>query len=262
MVLYHGPGATDYDIGAPVLSPEQWARVKANTCRFLRVSGATAAADLLENHPFRLVNATNGFGDEFTMLALEIPMEEYVDLAEWSHQPENRQIAWRVATGLREFGFVVRIIAVDRREDDTVQPVATPELRSPSATVEQALDDAQHLLASSGAASAVDRVHTALHGYLRDLSLAAGMNAAEASAATLQRLLSWLTANHPRLVNSASEETTRILRSFGGIAESLSHFRNNASLAHPNSTLLGETEAMLAINAVRTILHYVAEKLA
>jgi Abortive infection C-terminus len=37
--------------------------------------------------------------------------------------------------------------------------------------------------------------------------------------------------------------------------------RNNASVAHPNEALLDEPEAMLAINAARTILHYLDAKL-
>jgi hypothetical protein len=35
-----------------------------------------------------------------------------------------------------------------------------------------------------------------------------------------------------------------------------------ASLAHPNECLIGEPEAMLVVNATRTILHYLDAKLA
>jgi hypothetical protein len=37
-------------------------------------------------------------------------------------------------------------------------------------------------------------------------------------------------------------------------------YRNNKSMAHPN-TLLEPPEAMLAINAIRTMLHYLDNKL-
>lgn len=46
----------------------------------------------------------------------------------------------------------------------------------------------------------------------------------------------------------------------GGIAtilDALNPIRNSASVAHPNLDLLSEADAMLAINAARTILHYV-----
>jgi hypothetical protein len=36
--------------------------------------------------------------------------------------------------------------------------------------------------------------------------------------------------------------------------------RNKASVAHPNPVLLPEPEAMLVVNSVRTILHYLDEK--
>jgi hypothetical protein len=45
--------------------------------------------------------------------------------------------------------------------------VKTPTLVSTSEVVTRALRDAETLLASNGAASGVDRVHTALHGHLR-----------------------------------------------------------------------------------------------
>jgi hypothetical protein len=41
----------------------------------------------------------------------------------------------------------------------------------------------------------------------------------------------------------------------------LNPVRNRASVAHPNDELLEEPEAMLVINAVRTILQYVNAKL-
>ena len=261
MVLYQGPGAGDYEIGAPSRSPEAWARVKTNACRYLRATGATDAASFFEQHNFRPVHATNHFHDEFEMLALEVSMEDYVSFTEWQHRPENRSILSRVVRALEQFGVAIRIVGVDMRLDDAIAPVAAPELREPSATVERALDDAQNLIATSGPASAVDRVHTALHAYLRDLSRTAGMPATEVESATIQRLLTWLSANHPRFAGDRPEEIRRILRAFGAITESLGQFRNHASLAHPNSDLLGDAEAMLAINSVRTIMHYIAEKL-
>lgn len=36
--------------------------------------------------------------------------------------------------------------------------------------------------------------------------------------------------------------------------------RNNASMAHPNSALIGEAKAVLVINTVRTLLAYLEAK--
>lgn len=41
------------------------------------------------------------------------------------------------------------------------------------------------------------------------------------------------------------------------IVDALNPLRNRASLAHPNESLLAEPEAMLVINSVRTLLHYI-----
>src|SRR6266513_1121338 len=47
--------------------------------------------------------------------------------------------------------------------------VDQPTLRITSDVVERALNDAQELLRANGATSGVDRIHTALHGYLRQV---------------------------------------------------------------------------------------------
>jgi len=43
--------------------------------------------------------------------------------------------------------------------------------------------------------------------------------------------------------------------------DTLNTMRNHSSLAHPNSVLLDDSEALLAINATRTIFHYLDGKL-
>ena len=45
------------------------------------------------------------------------------------------------------------------------------------------------------------------------------------------------------------------------VVDTLNTLRNTASLAHPNDALLDDEEAMLAINAAQTILHYLDPKL-
>jgi len=53
----------------------------------------------------------------------------------------------------------------------------------------------------------------------------------------------------------------RVLRALSTIADALNPLRNQTSVAHPNETLLQQPEAMLVVNAVRTILHYLDSKL-
>lgn len=49
--------------------------------------------------------------------------------------------------------------------------------------------------------------------------------------------------------------------SFASAVDALNPIRNNASVAHPNAALLAEPEAMLVINSVRTLLHYLDSKI-
>lgn len=117
------------------------------------------------------------------------------------------------------------------------------------------------LIHTSGAVSGVDRVHTALHGYLR--AVCEKENISYSRDDSMTRLFKLLRQHHPALqdIGPRSREIERILQSFASIMDALNPIRNNASVAHPNEDLLAKDEAMLVINAVRTLLHYLDAKL-
>jgi hypothetical protein len=140
-------------------------------------------------------------------------------------------------------------------------PVPQVKLSSPREVVERALLDADVLLERRDAVSAVDRLHTAMHGYLKAACDNAGIAYERDWSAT--RLLRILRESHPALQEeiARSDEIGRILMSFGGVVDAFGSIRNNASLAHPNEFLLGDAEAKLVVNACRTILHYLEMKL-
>jgi len=114
---------------------------------------------------------------------------------------------------------------------------------------------------TSGAVSAIDRVHTALHGYLHSQCESSGIEAGDSPKIT--DLYKALRMSHPSLSNAGawSEDIDRVLKSFASVLDTLNHLRNHASVAHPNETLLSEAEAALVCNASRTILHYLDMKL-
>lgn len=130
-----------------------------------------------------------------------------------------------------------------------------------SEVVSRAIADAEALLRSSGATSGVDRVHTALHGYLIAACAAEGI--AHASDSSIAALLKALRREHPRLqdLGPRSADVERILNACGTIADALNPVRNRASVAHPNETLLPAEEAALVINAARSVLSYLSAKL-
>ena len=55
-------------------------------------------------------------------------------------------------------------------------------------------------------------------------------------------------------VRPAVSARLRVALAMANIVDALNPLRNRASLAHPNTGLLEEPEAMLVINAVRTLL--------
>lgn len=139
--------------------------------------------------------------------------------------------------------------------------VASPmPVVSASTVVKQALLDAENLIRTSGPASAVDRVHTALHGHLNALCAEADIQLPP--RATLQVAMKKLRENHPGLVATGlrADEVSRVLYSMAATLDALTTLRNNASAAHPNEALLGDHEALLAINAARTIFSYIDSK--
>jgi hypothetical protein len=133
-------------------------------------------------------------------------------------------------------------------------------LLSASETVRRALDDADNLMRTSDPQSAVDRVHTAMHGYL--LSLCDDAVIAHGDRPTMNQLFKALRAEHPSLsdLGVRSEDVAKMLGSMAAILDALNPVRNNASMAHPNSALVGEAEVTLVINTVRTLLAYFEAK--
>jgi uncharacterized protein (UPF0332 family) len=140
------------------------------------------------------------------------------------------------------------------------EPVASPVLEITSDIVERALRDAERLLATEGATSGVDRIHTAFHGYLRALALRAGLSQSETAGVT--ELFRLIRSQHPSFISNAAHqaEIDKILRALANVVDTLNPLRNQASVAHPNVDLLAEAEAMLFINSVRCLLHYLNAK--
>jgi abortive infection Abi-like protein len=153
---------------------------------------------------------------------------------------------------------VVRI--AERLEGGLLVPSHLPRIASE--VVNRALEDAEQLLAKMGAVSAVDRVHTALHGYL--LAVCNGEAIAYPTEPSMTALFRLLRQTHPKLRNLGprSQDIEKVLNASAAILDAMNPVRNKASVAHPNAALLAEDEARLVINAARTLLAYLDAKLA
>ena len=143
---------------------------------------------------------------------------------------------------------------------ETGQVAVEVEIENSSQVVRRTLDDANTLLRTSGPQSAVDRVHTAMHGYLH--SLCHEIDIQLDGRPTMNQLFKALRRAHPALadIGARAEDVNRILGSLATILDALNPIRNNASVAHPNDQLVGEPEARLVINVVRTLLNYLEDK--
>lgn len=140
------------------------------------------------------------------------------------------------------------------------QAVATEQLYVTNTTVERAIQDTKVLIETNGATSGVDRIHTALHGYLREVCRQAGIVLTEGE--TLTQVFKKLKASHPALQNGGTrqDDIDQIINSFSNTLDKLNPIRNKASLSHPNEELLEEDEAMFVVNSAQTVLNYLNRK--
>lgn len=127
--------------------------------------------------------------------------------------------------------------------------------------VAHALQDAEVMIREGRPVSAVDRVHTALHGHLRYICKAKGitLNGQE----TLTQLYKALRQNVADFQPQGphAEDIGKVLRSAAAILDALNPLRNQGTVAHPNENLLEEAEAMLVVNVSWSLLSYLDSKL-
>lgn len=140
--------------------------------------------------------------------------------------------------------------------------VPTPSPASTRDVVVRALADADMLLRTNGPLSAVDRIHTALHGHL--LAICNTAQIALPADPSITVAMKQLRQHHPALeaTGARAEDITQVLYAMSNVLDKLNTIRNSASLAHPNETLLSDAEARLAINAGKTVFAYIDEKVA
>lgn len=123
-----------------------------------------------------------------------------------------------------------------------------------------ALADAQALLRTRGPTSAVDRVHTGLHAFLKAACELSSIQ--QPNKPTANQLLKLIIEQHPNLQNLGprTDDIRRMIRASASIVDAMGTLRNNASLAHPNDELLGHDEALFVINLARSLLRYLDAK--
>lgn len=145
------------------------------------------------------------------------------------------------------------------RRCEGIAPVTSVKPTVTTAVVDQALADAEALIEGSPV-SAVDRVHTAFHGYLMALCDEHGIRYEEDAGTTRLFKLLRTGCEHLKPQGKHSEQTTKILNSLASIVDAVDPLRNRGSIAHPNKDLLDSEDALLCVHAIRTLLHYLDAK--
>jgi hypothetical protein len=165
------------------------------------------------------------------------------------------------APNSRPATHAVLLTYIERLESGPLIASQTPQITSE--VVLRALQDAENLIQTqtSGPTSAVDGIHTVLHGYL--IAVCDGAGVAHGERDSMVALFRKLGANHPSLADlrPRSQAIKTVLNSSASILDALLPVRNQGSMAHPNAELLGEPEARLIINVGRTLLNYLDAKL-
>lgn len=165
--------------------------------------------------------------------------------------------AGQVNSELQPLHVLLQELIKTKGGSEQVAPVAVPNLKITGSTINQAIEDSKILLNTQGATSALDRVHTVLHGYLKQVCNETSIVYPEDT--TLNQLMNLLKVNHPALI-AKNDNVDQILKSMANILDKLNPLRNNSSLAHSNPVLLESDEAMLVINIINTILSYLNNK--
>lgn len=126
-------------------------------------------------------------------------------------------------------------------------------------TLKRAIGDATTLMAQGRYGSCIDRVHTALHGYLRIRLDELGVKYEESDM--MPKLFNLLYKKWEELGNNEiNEMMLKSLRSASSTLDALNDIRNRYSLAHPNDEIISEPEAKFVLGLAECICNYMDKR--
>jgi hypothetical protein len=138
--------------------------------------------------------------------------------------------------------------------------VAKPVPTNINENIHQALEDAETLIHHRSSANAYDRIHTALHSFLRQAcdNNNIAYNKTDSISALLPKISTYIKSLPD---DGRNDKVFNMLRSANSMLDSINYLRNHHSLSHPTEELLNEYDARFAINLVRSITTYVDDLL-
>ena len=143
--------------------------------------------------------------------------------------------------------------------DSMDNPIDVTKHSASNKSVLVALKDAQAYIDAGKFPNAVDRIHTAFHGYLRETleKHQIPFNQTESISALLTKLYEYYYRSiQPPQVAS---KIKKVLRGSGGIVQSVNEMRNNNTIAHPTDQLIEKREAELMVRLVDALFYYIED---
>lgn len=266
LLLYSRGGnlATNFKLVERVPS-EDWEDARKGALQYVvehQSPFVVAPEKILEYRGFELWRGTDFFQKEIRLLHATVNRSAYTQFQNQEENPVFKMTYWVVAEALEKNGLQIEFIVTSLDPADEISNVSAPNPSVRSEALNRALSDAEKLIETNGAVSALDRAHTLLQAYLQLVCKEA--NIVFDPDAPVTALFQLIREKHPKLQLTepqALKRMTDINRGMARIIDAMSPLRNQSSLAHPNEMLLGEPEAMFVINCVRTMLQYLNSKL-
>lgn len=128
--------------------------------------------------------------------------------------------------------------------------------------VKEVLQQAETLITNHSYSSAVDRAHTALHGYLTVLCNEQNITFNNQNV-KIQDMWSKLKTEHPSFnidVREHQKPINQTVNAIGKFLENMNEIRNDHGFSHPNEDIIEENEARFIINLSRVLLFYIDSK--
>ena len=112
IVLYQAGGAGDFYLGNK-MPIEQVRALKYNVARLLTARDKARAAQLLGSYPFEVIDSSNFFNDDFSVLYANSPIDQYEQLAKLKDDSLARAIFKDIAETFTELGTYIRFVAAE-----------------------------------------------------------------------------------------------------------------------------------------------------
>ncbi|MGO1058518.1 abortive infection family protein [Planococcus sp. FY231025] len=128
--------------------------------------------------------------------------------------------------------------------------------------VRSTLEQAKTLITNHSYSTAVDRTHSAIHYYLKDLCKEEGITF-DSELVKIQDVWSKMKTDHPNFnvdVKDSQKPINQTVNAISKFLENINDVRNKYVYAHPTDDILGENEARFVINIAYAILFYIDGK--